>query len=84
MGLIYGHLRAENILVQFDPPLSKDVKNPKVLSVKLFGHMMPIEPSQNMLLSEYVEHLPPEFLRYYRENSLAQNGASNSALQNLN
>ena len=38
MGLIYGHLRLENILVNFDPQIKK-YDDFKVVDVKLFGHM---------------------------------------------
>lgn len=61
--MIYGNVRAENILIKFD----KDQKSIEQVKFINFGSLISIDNASQMIIADRVDHFPPDVLKHFLE-----------------
>lgn len=61
IGALYGNLRAENTLLKLDEEMTK-IEYVKFLG---FGSLVAIEDSEEIIVPDQIEHLPPDLLMHW-------------------
>lgn len=74
MGVIFANIRLENIIIKYNSART-EIENIRFLN---FGHLIPVEESENLNIPDQFDHLPPNMLKYLQE----QKSFSSPNLQN--
>lgn len=78
MGVLYGNLRPENILIKFDKYKSR-IEQVKFID---FGCVTDAENVNSMVLPVRLDHVPPEVLRHFKGNrSFSNNETSKDKIE---
>ena len=78
MGVLYGNLRPENILIKFDKYKSR-IEQVKFID---FGCVTDAENVNSMVLPVRLDHVPPEVLQHFKGNrSFSNNETSKDKIE---
>ena len=73
--MLYGNLRAENMVLKMNPCKSK------IFDIKFlnFGSLSSIEDSEIMNIPDQIEHMPPDLIQHLIESMRFNNNSENPA-----